>query len=154
MTNKEKLGKIGETLVSKLLNATLSENKYDTVKDMVELDGTNVEVKTQNRHPRGFFTINVEHKTNMNKCLTVDRLIFVEYDSTNTIKIFECTDRSYEFIQTKPTLREPMGRIMAGFPISKMTLLKSIDDSNLASEMRSLSGSKFFGSNSQYSVAY
>lgn len=154
MTNKEKLGQIGEKLVANLLNATLSENKYDTVKDMVELNGTNVEVKTQNRHPRGFFTINVEHKVNMNKCLTVDRLIFVEYDASNIVKIFECTDRSYEFIQTKPTTREPMGRVMAGFPINKMTLLKSIDDAKLASEMRSLSGSKFFSNNSQYSAAY
>ena len=154
MTNKEKLGRIGELLVASLENAVLSENKFDSVKDMTKADGTKIEVKTQNRHPNGSFTIDIMHKTNLEKCINVDRLVFVEYDATDTVKIFECTDRSYHIVQTKPTQREPMGRLMACFPINKMTLLKEIHNPQLANQMRSLSGSRLFNKNSQYSAAY
>lgn len=153
MTNKEKLGSIGERIVAQLENAILSENKYDSKKDMVTQTGVNIEVKTQNRHPNNSFTINVMHKTNFNKCLTVDRLIFVEYDHSNIIKVFECTDRKYNIINTKPTQREPMGRIMACFPINKMVKLAEIDNPTLATEMRALSSGREFNKNSQYSTA-
>ena len=152
MTNKEKLGSIGESIVAQLENATLSENKYDSVKDMTTQSGVNIEVKTQNRHPNGSFTINVMYKTNFDKCLNVDRLVFVEYDHTDVIKVFECTDRTYNIINTKPTQREPMGRMMACFPINKMVKLAEIKDANKASEMRSLSGGREFNKNSQYSI--
>lgn len=154
MTNKEKLGKLGELLVASLENATLSENKYDSVKDMVKLDGTKIEVKTQNRHPNGSFTMDIMHKTNLEKCIKVDRLIFVEYDATDVVKVYECTDRTYNIVQTKPTQREPMGRLMACFPISKMTILKEVNSPELAAKMRSLSGSRLFNKQSQYSAAY
>jgi hypothetical protein len=150
MTNKEKLGALGEELVAKLLNGNLSENKYDTVKDMIAL-GKNIEVKTQNRHPNGTFTINAQHTTNVEKCMKVDRLIFVEYDCTDDIKIFECTDREdYKVITTKATKFEPMGRIMIGWPIHKMNMLFKINNSTLANQMRQLSGSRLFNANSKY----
>lgn len=152
MTNEEKLGKIGELLVSQLEDAVLSEYKYDSTKDMTTKDGVKIEVKTQNRHPNGSFTVNAMHATNLKKCLTVDRLIFVEYDSTDYIKIFECTDRDYKIVNTKPTAREPMGRIMCCWPIYKMTKLAEIQDAKLASEMRSLSNSRLYNKNSQYSI--
>lgn len=152
MTNEEKLGKIGELLVSKLEDAVLSEYKYDSTKDMTTKDGVKIEVKTQNRHPNGSFTVNAMHATNLSKCMTVDRLIFVEYDSSDIIKIFECTDRDYKIVNTKPTAREPMGRIMCCWPISKMKKLAEINDYKLASEMRSLSNSRLYNKNSQYSV--
>lgn len=150
MTNKEKLGKLGEDLFVQHFGGTLSENKYDSIKDLI-LDGKTVEVKTQNRHPNGSFTINAEHTTNMNKCLKVDRLIFVEYDQTDSIKIYECTDRqNYSMVQTRPTFKEPMGRVMVCWPISKMKQLATINDADLASQMRTLSGSRLFNANSRY----
>lgn len=156
MTNKEKLGKLGETLVAKLLNAKLSAYKFDSEKDMTTIHGANIEtkieVKTQNRHPNGSFTVNAMHVTNLNKCLSVDRLIFVEYDQTNTIKVFECTDRKYRIVNTKPTRREPEGRIMVCWPINKMTLLTEIEDAALAKEMRDLSNSRLYNKDSQYSI--
>lgn len=151
-SNEEKLGKLGEDLVADLLKAELSENKYDSVKDMTQSDGTKVEVKTQNRHPNGSFTVNAMHVTNLNKCLSVDRLIFVEYDSSDYIKVFECTDRKYNLVNTKPTRYEPEGRIMVCWPIHKMKKLAEIHNPELASEMRSLSNSRLYNKNSQYSI--
>jgi hypothetical protein len=152
MTNKELLGKLGEDLVADLLQAELSLYKYDSDKDMTEKDGTKVEVKTQNRHPNGSFTVNAMHVTNLNKCLSVDRLIFVEYDSSDYIKVFECTDRTYRLINTRPTQREPEGRIMVCWPINKMKKLAEINNPSLASKMRELSNSRNYNKNSQYSI--
>ena len=149
-TNKEKLGKLGEDLVASILGGSLSENKYDTVKDMTAL-GKNIEVKTQNRHPNGSFTVNAQHQTNLKKCLSVDRLIFVEYDATSDIKIFECTDReNYNMVSTRPTSYEPQGRVMVCWPISKMTHLRTVNNPVLAQRMRELSGSKLYNANSNY----
>lgn len=151
-TNEEKLGKLGEDLVAELLSAQLSENKFDSVKDMTEANGTKVEVKTQNRHPNGSFTVNAMHVTNLNKCMSVDRLIFVEYDETEFIKVYECTDRKYRLVNTKPTRYEPEGRIMVCWPINKMNKLAEIHNPELASEMRNLSNSRLYNKNSQYSI--
>ena len=149
-TNKEKLGKLGEDLVASILGGSLSENKYDTVKDMTAL-GKNIEVKTQNRHPNGSFTVNAQHQTNLKKCLSVDRLIFVEYDATSDIKIFECLDREgYNMVSTRPTSYEPQGRVMVCWPISKMTHLSTVNNPVLAQRMRELSGSKLYNANSNY----
>jgi hypothetical protein len=152
MTNQEKLGKLGEQLVANMEEATLSEYKYDSEKDMIQSDGTTIEVKTQNRHPNGCFTVNAMHVTNLNKCLKVDRLIFVEYDSSEYIKVYECTDRKYKLVNTRPTKREPEGRIMVCWPIDKMKLLKTISNSELATEMRNLSNSRLYNKDSQYSI--
>lgn len=155
MTNKEKLGKLGEILVSQLEDAVLSEYKYDSTKDMTTKDGVKIEVKTQNRHTTaygGSFTVNAMKETNLAKCMTVDRLIFVEYDSTDYIKIFECIDRDYKLMNTNPTTREPEGRLMACWPIHKMKKLAEIHNPELAREMRSLSNSRNYNKNSQYSV--
>ena len=151
-TNEEKLGKLGEDLVASLEDATLSEYKYDSTKDMTQKDGTKIEVKTQNRHPNGSFTVNAMHVTNLNKCLSVDRLIFVEYDATEYIKVYECTDRKYRLVNTKPTRYEPEGRIMVCWPINKMKVLAEVHNPELAAEMRSLSNSRLYNLNSQYSI--
>lgn len=144
MTNQEKLGHLGEILVASTLGGIRSEDKYDTRKDMILEDGTEVEVKTQTRHPtNGTFTINLNHQTNFLKCMTVDRLIFVEYDSSDYIGIYECIDRvNYRMFTTNPTSYEPNGRQMAGWPISKMKLLRSVNSAELSTEMRRLSKAK------------
>lgn len=136
---------LGEELVAKIMSATLSENKYDTEKDGVLQDGTEIEVKTQNRHPtKKMFTISSVYNgslglTNIIKCFTVDTLLFVEYDHTDFIKIWSCVNRKkYEIFVTKT------GKEMIGFPISEMELLHHIKDPELASKMRSLSQSTVF----------
>lgn len=151
-TNKEKLGALGEAIVADLMKGVLSENKFDSVKDMTLADSSNVEVKTQNRHPNGTFTINAMHVTNANKCMNVDRLIFVEYDAGDIIKVYECVDRkNYKVFNTKPTPKEPEGRLMIGWPINKMNLIKEIKDAPTAQKMRELSGSRLYNKQSEYS---
>lgn len=141
-TNKEKLGYLGEKLVANILNLTLSENKYDPEKDGI-VNGTSilVEIKTQNRHPLGFFTVDTAYQNQLPKCLKVDRLIFVEYDESSKIKIWECHDRTYKIITTRA------GKRMAGWKISDMKLIHTENNSYLAEKMRKLSGAKQFTNN-------
>lgn len=147
-SNKEKLGRLGEELVARLFNGTLSTNKYDMKKDMVlNESNVNVEVKTQRRDIyRNMFTVNTMHKNQVEKCVSVDRLFFVEYDSSDTIKIWECTDRKYTIYETRD------GRLMAGWSIKDMDILLEVEDTKLASEMRSLSQSRHFNLNSPYAI--
>lgn len=145
MTNREKLGLLGEILVASMLGAERSQDKYDSNKDMILSDGTEIEVKTQNRHPNGTFTINTKHQSNFLKCMSVDRLIFVEYNLTDYIHIYECMERPrYQSFTTHPTDRDPNGRNMIGWPIDRMKLLRQINNAELSSEMRRLSGAKGF----------
>ena len=141
MDNKKQLGDIGEKLVAQLENAVLSENMYDSEKDMTDANGKKIEVKTQVRDKfRNCFSIRCDGLVNFKKCLTVDRLIFVEYDSTNIIKIFECIDKNSVF-----TYRTYTGNSMYGFPINKMKILHYYTDNVLAEQMRKLSNSKYIG---------
>lgn len=138
-TNQKKLGDLGEHLVAKLENAILSESYYDSTKDMTDSNGKKIEVKTQNRHPyKQCFSIKASGITNVHKCLTVNRLIFVEYDKSDFIKVWECKDRNsnFEYIANE--------KKMIGWPISKMKLIHTIEDKNLSSQMRSLSNAKEF----------
>ena len=65
MNNNETMGNLGENLVSKLMGALLSEDKYDTIKDGILPDGSEIEVKTQNRHPtKDMFTISSVNNDN------------------------------------------------------------------------------------------
>jgi hypothetical protein len=142
--SKVQLGRLGEQLVADFFGVQINENFYDTEKDLTLSDGTHVEVKTQNRHPQGMFTIRSPYNTrglnNVIKCFIVDRLLFVEYDSSDTITIWECTNRKkYKTFTTRD------GRDMIGFPISEMQVLEVHVDSNLARKMRSLSQSKLVG---------
>jgi hypothetical protein len=148
MTNKEKLGKLGEELVAKLFNGTLSSNKYDMKKDLVlNESNTNVEVKTQNRDKyRNMFTVNIMHKNQVQKCVSVDRLFFVEYDTSENIKIWECLDRTYKIFETRD------GRLMAGWDINKMKILADFRDEELTKEMKSFSQSRDFSLNSPYAI--
>jgi len=152
MTNKELLGRLGEELVANILGATLSEDKYDMKKDMILADGTCVEVKTQIRHPtNNCMTINSAHSNNISKCLTVDRLVFVEFDDSDTIYVRECIEReNYITYRTRPAPGYPHGRDMIGWPISKMRPIKEVYDPTLASKMRSLSSSTQFSNAKHY----
>jgi hypothetical protein len=153
MTNKEKLGRLGEDLFIFLNGGVKSNDKFDTQKDLI-LNNQTVEIKTQNRHPtKDSFTIGSSlHLNNLLKCLVVDRLIFVEYGHTDEILVWEVTDRkSYFIYTTRPTTTYRDGLTMVGYPISKMICLHKYRDEHLASQMRELSSSsQFNGKRLQY----
>ena len=143
MNKKMNLGMLGEALVAEHFGVSINENFYDVEKDLL-IDGKTVEVKTQNRHPsKDLLTIaapvGMLGLNNFAKCFHVDRLIFVEYDFSDTIRLWECTDRmKYETYVTR------QGKAMVGFPISNMTLVASYDRPQLAKQMRGLSSSSVF----------
>ena len=78
----EEIGRLGELLVRDNFislghKVVMSEDKYDTVKDMT-VDGVNVEVKTEMPlYIKDAFTISSKNKNQLPKCLSVDRLVFV-----------------------------------------------------------------------------
>lgn len=138
--NREYLGALGEKLVAKLEEAILSENKYDTEKDMVDKNGKFIEVKTQNRNTyNNYFSVNANKLINLHKCLTVDRLIFVEYDETDIIKVWECTQNKTSGLYYKTT-----NTIMFGWPINKMKLIHTVCDKELSADMRKHSRSSIY----------
>jgi len=149
-TNQDKLGWLGEWIGQEHLNIELSynpleehhpvrNNKFDSVKDGFDPSGRTVEVKTQNRHKRGYFTVDITtgNMHQVNKCVSVDRLIFIEYDFTNDIKIWECNNRDWKKIEVRYGVR-------AGWPIRDMTLLLTIGNEEMANQMRVLSQSVDF----------
>ncbi len=144
MSNKVKLGKIGENLVASFYNIPLNENFYDKEKDLILPNGETIEVKTQNRYPgKNLFSIrsSMDRKglNNILKCMTVDHLIFVEYDKSDTIKLWECTNRKLYEIYTTSDMRT-----MIGFPISQMKLLHTYNNPHIAAQMKALSQSSMF----------
>lgn len=143
-SNKVKLGQIGERLAAEYYGVSINENFYDTEKDLVLPNGETIEVKTQNRYPgKNLFSMRASvDRTGLNnilKCMSVDHLVFVEYDSSDIIKLWECTNRKvYQIYTTSQMLT------MVGFPIANMKLLHSINDPHTAAQMRALSQSKQF----------
>ena len=137
MNKRATLGNLGENLVAKLLNLKLSEDQYDSRKDATDVYGKTYEIKTQDRHPtKPLLTISApdgdgKHLVNLLKCLTVDYLIFVEFDFSDIIKIWYCKDRStYEIYTTRN------GKRMIGFPVENMKLIFEVEDADLAASMR------------------
>jgi len=135
-TNKEKMGFLAEQLVFDYFSGEQSTDKYDSKKDGMILDET-VEVKCQNRHPFGYFTVNTAWKNQVPKCKSVDRLFFVEYDNSPDAILWECIDRN----DTKEiTTRD--GRVMCGWPISKMKMITSFKGKG--DELRKFTSSKIY----------
>lgn len=136
MTNYNKkvsLGNLGERLVADLFNGVQSSDLYNPNFDLLLEDGSNIEVKTQ--YPfKEFLTVAVNQ---LPKCLNCDRLIFVEYDHTDFIKIYECTDRTHF-----TTYTTKHGKTMAGWNKNKMTLLWKLENPELAHQMQSMTNSK------------
>ena len=135
-TNKEKMGFLAEQLVFDYFSGEQSTDKYDSKKDGMILDET-AEVKCQNRHPFGYFTVNTAWKNQVPKCKSVDRLFFVEYDNSPDAILWECIDRN----DTKEiTTRD--GRVMCGWPISKMKMITSFKGKG--DELRKFTSSKIY----------
>ena len=133
---QEKLGRLGEELVQDIFGGYLSEDKYDQDKDLI-IDGKNVEVKTQNRFiKKNAFTVWIKNKINQErKCLDVDRLLFVEYNAYDDIKIWESPKLENGRVHTKDENK-------LYFSISDLDLLTIVNDPALAKEMRDLSGAQ------------
>jgi hypothetical protein len=145
-TNAEKLGYIGESIIAHHFDGDMSNDKFDQEKDIRLLDHRKVQVKTQNRHSgKNVFSENTMKKNAIENCMTVDRLIFVEYDGSSYIKIWECVDRESRTFYTTH-----YGDNMVGWFIDKMILLKTIYDKELAQQMRSYSQSREYSLNSPY----
>lgn len=135
-TNKEKMGFLAEQLVFDYFSGEQSTDKYDSKKDGMILDET-AEVKCQNRHPFGYFTVNTAWKNQVPKCKSVDRLFFVEYDNSPDAILWECIDRN----DTKEiTTRD--GRVMCGWPISKMKMITTFKGKG--EELRKFTSSKIY----------
>ena len=141
MTNQEKLGTIGEIYYQAIFGGLLSDYKFDGEKDLIQEDGTYVEIKTQSRlRGSNAFTINKSNDKNLKKCLYVDRLIFIEYSLSDTIIIYECTNRRSVFSMTMDDDRH-----MACWPIDEMQILKKVKHPKLAEIMREFSNSETLG---------
>ena len=135
-TNKEKMGFLAEQLVFDYFSGEQSTDKYDSKKDGMILNET-AEVKCQNRHPFGYFTVNTAYKNQVPKCKSVDRLFFVEYDNSPDAILWECIDRN----DTKEiTTRD--GRVMCGWPISKMKMITTFKGKG--DELRKFTSSKIY----------
>lgn len=137
MTDQEILGDIGEVWYHVHFGGTPSTNKYDSDKDHTDTDGTKVEIKTQSRHPYGCFTLDTAQKNQLKKCLEVDKLIFIEYSLSDTIVVYECTDRRGCYT----TMTED-GRRMACWPIEDLVIVTKYKNKKLAALMRNFSKSK------------
>lgn len=110
-------GNLGEQAVQRLLGGWRSPDPFDQNQDMTDQDGRSVEVKTQYRYRiegRDIFSVKWASpidpgRTNFEKCLKADRLIFVEYrpvvfgdwpgagpyraEFHDVVHIWECIDR-------------------------------------------------------------
>jgi hypothetical protein len=132
-TAEQKLNFLGEWLAQEHLMIELA---YDPLKehhptrnnklgpcDGKDPNGREVEIRTQKRNKTNF----VIPKRSIERCQTVERLVFVEYDDTNTIGIWECTDRSVN--EKNKTF---------ALPIKHMQLLLSFDNADYAEQMRAV----------------
>lgn len=107
ITNKEKIGLIGENLVKNYLDtncigAVLSEDKYDRIKDMLQPNGAKVEVKTKTiiKKTQCFWL----EKNQWNKIDNADRTFFltIPLNYNDSICYYEIKDKSkYTIIKDK-----------------------------------------------------
>ena len=162
-SNKEKNGEIGEQLVHWLLGGTRNAeaDAFNSDLDQLDANGKTVEIKTQNRYgPKQYkgrelngFSVHKpsctgKYVTNFDKCMRVDRLIFVEYFPVQTwreekfdtkihdrLNIWECMDRNdiFSYIAN--------GREMVAWQIDSMKLLHTEHNPELAAVLRGYSQS-------------
>ena len=142
---RSQLGVFGEKLVRNFYQKkgcqvvdTLST--FDNSKDFL-VSGKSVEVKTQQAfHLENAFTVKPDQ---VNKCKSVDMLIFVEtpYQNNRCINLWLATNTNFRSKTTRD------GRQMQLLDKKNMILLESITDSNLVSEAIELSSTSWKGAN-------
>lgn len=140
--NNRMLGDIGEYLMIKQFGGIKSVDRFDSEKDMIiEYTNETLEVKTQVRYAmRNMFAIDLDNKTNFDKCMNVDRLIFVEIPIAGMIvRIWECIDR-----RAGETYSTSNGKRKWGWYINKMRLIRQIENQELSDKLRNLSCSSLF----------
>lgn len=138
------LGYSGEDLLYDFFTAsgstvTKSIDPYDQHKDLV-IDGRMTEIKTEvlyrkfgsNRSPA--FTIPISggsyiRKNQLNKCVNVDRLIFIKRPSNDdpVIRIYEAPKLGSRFFEIYQNPKD--NRIVAGFYLDTLTEIGVITDS-------------------------
>ena len=126
MTEKERkelIGEIGEKHVIERLGGTLSEDKYDTEKDLTLPNGQKAEVKTQARwKTENSFTVDETYtNNNLRKCLNVEKLFFVEPGKNRTIRIYEALSREYR-------IKYPRNIETYLFSVNNMKLIDEVKD--------------------------
>lgn len=145
------LGEMGEELVMFFLSSqgiiTLAKDPYDSTKDirLTNIHGIfDIEVKTQVRN-RSMNVLSIERKpTNLKKCMTIHRLIFVEFDDTDFIHIWEVIDREHY------TDYPAAGKRMRGWYINGNEIgpgcrqLTKINCPQISARMRALSPSELY----------
>ena len=146
MNNRVHMGQIGEKIAADHFKLTLSKDVFDRLKDASCLLGKIFEIKTQNRFPSfefgHLFSIaqpdGGKHINNLMKCCTVDHLIFVEYDNSDIIRLWECTERMKYVTYTTRARKN-----MIGWLIEDMKLHAALTLPNEAYELRNLSQSEY-----------
>lgn len=136
--NERRLGKLGERFVASVFNGRLSEDWFDPEKDLILEDGTTVEVKTQVRYRKknAFTVYQTPTNNNLRKCLTVDKLLFVEPCYYGVIRIYELP-KGKRFFETEVV----NGHERYLFPIENMNLIYEEFNEELYNEMVSLTKS-------------
>ena len=134
-TPDEELQFLGEWLAQEYLSIELN---YDPLKDHhatrnnklqpcdgKDPNGREIEIRTQKRTRTNF----VIPKDYIERVKTVERLVICEYDNSNTIQLWEVSDRSVN--EKNKTF---------ALPIKQMQLLLSFDNQEFADKMRSIKG--------------
>lgn len=144
---ENKLGLLGELTVKHLFNSKSnsivesSDNLFDEKSDLTIINNNikeSIEVKTQPRWKmRNAFTVyKTTTNNNLNKCLEVDNLVFVEPGLNNEVRIFVCTDRTYRTDNTGYIERYL-------FDVNKMKLIYTVIDEKLCNAMINLSNTEY-----------
>lgn len=147
----KELGELGEEIVVCLFSLTskieYAGSDFDDEKDLI-IDNKQVEIKTQTRlRARNLFTTAYK-RTNINKCMNVDVLLFVEFDETDYISIWTPRDREH---YTDYQIETMSGLVsMRGWYINKneigpgCRLIRKIKLPQISERMRALSPSQFY----------
>lgn len=135
----KEIGDIGERLVQSSLqryhkNVVLSENKFDSVKDMMA-DGETVEVKTLVRIK--IYNAFCIGSSQIDKCMKVDRLFFVHISRGDSVDI-------YEALNPRRTFSDWFNRDNCHFfRLTDLNLYDRVQDKDAAARLRALTPSNY-----------
>ena len=155
INQRELLGAVGEGIVARYFNSkgsvvSLSEDKYDSEKDMI-IDGKTVEVKTL--LPIYKYNAFCLPKQQAKKCESVDRLIFIEVPDipSNEVVLLESikdpeTNRRHDF------RGHFNNEYCLFFRLTNLVEIGRIQDRNASNSMWKLSPSKYKGFKNVFSA--
>jgi CCR4-NOT transcriptional regulation complex NOT5 subunit len=135
----KEIGDIGERLVQSSLqryhkNVVLSENKFDSKKDMIA-DGETVEVKTLVKIK--IYSAFCVGSSQIDKCMEVDRLFFVHIARHDSVDI-------YEALKPRRTFNEWFNQDDCYFfRLTDLKLYDKVQDKIAAARLRALTPSNY-----------